>query len=300
MIPLTATHTDRAAGVMLGTACGDALGAGYEFGPPLDASTPVGMVGGGSFNWAPGEWTDDTSMAIVLLQEFAIDDDTVLDRVTARWADWASTAPDVGIQTRSILGSAASYSAADVATAAQQHLARTGRAGGNGSLMRTAPLALFYLDDAAGLADMARTVSDLTHPDPDAGDACVLWSLAIRHAVSPARSTCAASSPRSRHRDARCGHADWMTPSDCSPPTSIRTAGWCRRCREPGRPSTMAAGWSTRWSVRCAAVATPTRSRPSREGCSGRSGARRRFRRSGAASCTGGRGCVQTISCGSR
>ena len=32
---LTSAQTDRAAGVLLGTACGDALGAGYEFGPPL-------------------------------------------------------------------------------------------------------------------------------------------------------------------------------------------------------------------------------------------------------------------------
>ena len=182
-MPLTPAQHDRALGVMLGTACGDALGAGYEFGPPLDASTEVRMKGGGTFNWAPGEWTDDTSMAIVLLEEFLTRDDTVLDRVTARWAEWASTAPDVGVQTRSILSSAPTTSARDVAAAAQRHLELTGRAGGNGSLMRTAPLALFFLDDASALAEMARTVSDLTHPDPEAGDACVIWSLAIRHAV---------------------------------------------------------------------------------------------------------------------
>jgi len=60
---------------------------------------------------------------------------------------------------------------------------RTGRTAGNGSLMRTAPVALAYLNDRHGLIGAARTVSELTHHDPDAGDACVLWTVAIRHAV---------------------------------------------------------------------------------------------------------------------
>ena len=57
----------------------------------------------------------------------------------------------------------------------------TGRTAGNGSLMRTAPVALAYLDDEAALAEAARAVSELTHYDPEAGDACVLWCLAMRH-----------------------------------------------------------------------------------------------------------------------
>jgi protein-tyrosine phosphatase len=49
--------------------------------------------------------------------------------------------------------------------------------------MRTAPVALAYLDNEAGLVEAARAVSELTHWDPDAREACVLWCLAIRHAV---------------------------------------------------------------------------------------------------------------------
>ena len=49
--------------------------------------------------------------------------------------------------------------------------------------MRTAPVALAYLDDEAALVEAARAVSELTHYDPEAGDACVLWCLAIRHAI---------------------------------------------------------------------------------------------------------------------
>jgi ADP-ribosylglycohydrolase len=49
--------------------------------------------------------------------------------------------------------------------------------------MRTAPVALACLHDVDALVDAARRISDLTHAEPDAGDACVLWCLAIRHAV---------------------------------------------------------------------------------------------------------------------
>jgi hypothetical protein len=49
--------------------------------------------------------------------------------------------------------------------------------------MRTAPVALAYLDDEAALVQAARSVSELTHYDPEAGDACVLWCLALRHAI---------------------------------------------------------------------------------------------------------------------
>ena len=185
---LTSAQADRVAGVLLGTACGDALGAGYEFGPPLGGSRAVGMIGGGIFGWAPGEWTDDTSMAVAIAEVTAdggsLRDDAALDRIASRWADWARSARDVGVQTRSVLASAGSRpSAAMLAEAASAHHARTGKSGGNGSLMRTAPVALAFLHDPAGLDSAAHTVSALTHHDPGAGEACAVWCLAMRHAV---------------------------------------------------------------------------------------------------------------------
>lgn len=47
-VRLTAAQSDRAAGVLLAMAAGDALGAGYEFGPPRGPDVPVVMEGGGS------------------------------------------------------------------------------------------------------------------------------------------------------------------------------------------------------------------------------------------------------------
>src|SRR6185437_16391597 len=104
---LTTAQLDRACGVLLATAAGDALGAGYEFGPPLPADAPVAMNGGGSLGWAPGEWTDDTSMALVIAETAATGADLrtapAQDAIIARWADWAKDARDVGIQTGGIL-----------------------------------------------------------------------------------------------------------------------------------------------------------------------------------------------------
>ena len=82
---LTTAQLDRAVGVLLGTAAGDALGAAYEFGPPRGPELEVAMVGGGSFGWEPGEWTDDTSMAIAIAEVAAsgadLRDEKALDAI---------------------------------------------------------------------------------------------------------------------------------------------------------------------------------------------------------------------------
>lgn len=184
---LTPAQLDRAVGALLATAAGDALGAPYEFGPPRGPELEVAMTGGGV--WEPGEWTDDTAMAIAIAETasvgFDLRDEAALDAVVQRWREWMQTAKDVGIQTSQVLRAAASVGltarTAREASAALHN--RTGRTAGNGSLMRTAPVTLAYLDDEPGLVEAARTVSELTHFDPDAGDACVLWCLAIRHAI---------------------------------------------------------------------------------------------------------------------
>jgi ADP-ribosyl-[dinitrogen reductase] hydrolase len=228
---LTTTQLDRACGTLLGTAAGDALGAPYEFGPPRGNDLEVAMVGGGSFGWEPGEWTDDTSMAIAIAEVAATGADLrqeeALDTLTRRWHDWSKHAKDVGVQTRSVLSRAGrrgiSAQTARAESAAVHKL--TGRTAGNGSLMRTAPLALAYLDDETALVEAARAVSELTHYDPEAGDACVLWCCAIRHAILAGE------------LDARIGlqHIDsdrwglWATRLDvaeASEPSDFKNNGW--------------------------------------------------------------------------
>lgn len=179
---------DRAVGTLLGAAVGDALGAPYEFGVAVVGPEGPRMIGGGLGDFAPGEWTDDTSMTWAVLAVAASADlrsDEALTQIAGHFRAWLETGPaDIGNQTRAVLtqGGPDPTGAGLTAAAFDLH-SRTGRSGGNGSLMRTSPVALPYLDDPAGLVDAARRVSALTHYDPQALDACVLWSLAIRHAI---------------------------------------------------------------------------------------------------------------------
>lgn len=192
---LTESQLDRACGVLVATAAGDALGAGYEFGPPLDATVAVHMKGGGPFNFEPYEWTDDTSMAIVLAKailsarEVNGDFDLALSNAVKGWITWAATSKDVGIQTSTILHRTKNRiftgdNAASAAFSISEDFHRaSGRSAGNGSLMRTAPLALAYLHSEDELWDASAKFSALTHWELDAREACQLWTAAIRYAV---------------------------------------------------------------------------------------------------------------------
>lgn len=220
---LTSPQTDRAAGVLLGLACGDALGAPHEFKPVLPPETMLAMTGGGAFGWAPGEWTDDTSMAVPIARAVARGDDlrdpAVLDGIVDAWVEWSRTATDVGNQTRRVLsrvqtGPGSAGRAAEIAAA--DYALHDGR--GNGSLMRTAPVALRYLDDPAALVAAARAVSALTHPGDDSEEACVLWCLAIRHAMLTGSydvraGLTALASDRAAVWDARLDEAEALEPA---------------------------------------------------------------------------------------
>lgn len=186
---LATAQLDRACGVLLASAVGDALGAGYEFGSADYPGWPA-MIGGGLGGFAPGEWTDDTaqSMAVARVAATGADlrDPSALDDVAAGFAEWYADGPaDVGIQTSAVLRRAGrSASGRQMAEVARDVHAANGMSAGNGSLMRTAPVALAYLDrPASELVEAAAGVSALTHHDPLAGQGAALWCLMIRHAV---------------------------------------------------------------------------------------------------------------------
>ncbi|RKS06548.1 ADP-ribosylglycohydrolase [Nocardiopsis sp. Huas11] len=191
--PPPGTVGDRAAGVLLGAACGDALGVPYEFARRLaDDETPQ-MVGGGLGPYAPGEYSDDTQMAVCIAETLRDHDAPVSDKALRQTAEaflaWRREgATDIGNQTARVLGEAESARGTEgVAEAMVSAAARLFESGlpsaGNGSLMRTGPLALAYLDDPAGLAVAADRYSRLTHGDPLASEACVLWCEGVRRAV---------------------------------------------------------------------------------------------------------------------
>jgi ADP-ribosyl-[dinitrogen reductase] hydrolase len=63
---LDAGQVDRARGALLGLAVGDALGTTLEFSRRDTLPHHTEMTGGGPFRLRPGQWTDDTSMALAL------------------------------------------------------------------------------------------------------------------------------------------------------------------------------------------------------------------------------------------
>ena len=189
---LDSKQVDRAVGVLVGQAVGDALGVPYEFGSAPLVGEPQ-LLGGGLGGIAPGQWSDDTEMAVCIAQVAATGVDlrspAALDAVAAAFLRWYDDGPpDIGNQTRAVLGGTPREGGAAAMRAVSEQLhQRTGHTAGNGSLMRTGPVALAHLGDPPAIAEAARAVSELTHYDPVAGDACVLWCLAIDHAVRTGR-----------------------------------------------------------------------------------------------------------------
>jgi len=147
-------HRDnrKTSGVIIGSAVGDALGAPFEFGPPDQYTSkfphPVltghgEMIGGGTFGWDPGQFTDDTEMAIILGRNIVkhIDNIDNLDNYDAFLEDtfrhfkaWAERATDVGGTT------SAALSGDDWRTGAKNAHERNGFSASNGCVMRIAPV----------------------------------------------------------------------------------------------------------------------------------------------------------------
>lgn len=221
---------DRAAGVLLAQAVGDALGVPYEFGAPPPGDPE--MIGGGLGPYAPGEYSDDTQMTVCVARVAAtgahLADEDSLDAVADGFLGWlAGGASDVGNQTREVLGGVVPGpgSAARIRERARALHERTGRSAGNGALMRTAVVGLTSLRDREATADAARAVAALTHHDPLAAESCVLWTEAVRVAVLGGDPDPAAGLdllPASR-RDAWAG---WIAEATGAAPASFPNNGF--------------------------------------------------------------------------
>ena len=75
---------ERYRGSLLGLAAGDAVGTTLEFRPPGTFTPLADMVGGGPFDLEPGQWTDDTSMALCLAESLV--ECRRLRRRATRWS----------------------------------------------------------------------------------------------------------------------------------------------------------------------------------------------------------------------
>ena len=180
-------NEDRILGCLLGLAVGDALGTAVEF-QARDSFPPVtGMTGGGVFDLAPGQWTDDTSMALCiaasLIETGAYDPRDQLARFVRWYRDGylSSTGRcfDIGNQTRAALEEFE-------ATGEPYREAIGGMSSGNGSLMRLAPVAMAFCDDPDAAGRFSADSSRTTHPAVECVEACGAYGRLIAAAIEGA------------------------------------------------------------------------------------------------------------------
>ena len=175
---------DRARGVLLGLACGDALGRPVEFVSAPEISAEHGrldeMMGHGTWNQPAGTITDDTEQALCiarsLVEHQAFDPADVAERFVA----WYDSGPfDIG---RMTMRSLSRLKHGDTWDEAGQHVweqSREGQNAGNGSVMRCPPLAIPYATDRDRLAEVSRQSSQITHADPRCTEGCAILNLTV-------------------------------------------------------------------------------------------------------------------------
>lgn len=181
-------HTrDRFRGCLLGLACGDAVGTTVEF-RRRGAFPPVtDMTGGGPFGLRPGEWTDDTSMALCLASSLVdlgrFDPADQMARY-ARWyreGYWSSTGKcfDIGTTVAAAIHRFENHGEPLSGSTDP-------RSAGNGCIMRLAPVPMFYFPDRESGIEMSGESSRTTHGAAECIDSCRLLAAILFQALSGA------------------------------------------------------------------------------------------------------------------
>lgn len=182
--PQDAAIRDRLRGTLVGLAVGDALGAAVEFKWAGSFEPVTGYRGGGPHGLGPGEWTDDTSMALAVadsLSQFGWDLNDQAARYVAWWRRGQYSVNgrcfDIGITTRTALSRFEQTENARTSGDASEH------ASGNGSIMRLALVPMCYAglfpDRLEELIEKCRDSSLPTHASPQCLSACAYLGLVL-------------------------------------------------------------------------------------------------------------------------
>jgi ADP-ribosyl-[dinitrogen reductase] hydrolase len=176
---------DRFRGCLLGLAVGDAVGTTAEFKPRGSFPEITDLCGGGPFSLNPGEWTDDTSMALCLAESLihcaGCDPLDQMQRYCA-WQERGYMSSngrcfDIGITVSSALDrfrrSGDPYSGAT-----------DPRSAGNGSIMRLAPVPMAFHRHSDQLDQACIDSSRITHGASECLEACVLLGRMIQRALA--------------------------------------------------------------------------------------------------------------------
>jgi ADP-ribosyl-[dinitrogen reductase] hydrolase len=179
------TPQSRYRGCLLGLACGDAVGTAVEF-RERGAFEPItDMVGGGPFGLRPGQWTDDTSMALCLAESLlecnGFDPRDQMNRYVRWWREGYLSPTgecfDIGNTTATALQ--------DFLRTDNPYSGSTDpRSAGNGSLMRLAPVPMYFAPDRDAAVHHAGESSRTTHGADEAVDACRFYGAALAVALA--------------------------------------------------------------------------------------------------------------------
>ncbi len=167
------SRLERYRGALLGLAVGDAVGTTLEFRPPGSFSPIDDMVGGGPFHLLPGQWTDDTSMALCLaeslIEKKGFDPVDQLQRYVRWYREGYMSSTGQCFDIGNTVGRALHLfeqtgqpfgGSTDPSTA------------GNGSIMRLAPVPLFFAANPRQAVEMSGESSRTTHGAVETVDAC--------------------------------------------------------------------------------------------------------------------------------
>ncbi|MBO7744361.1 ADP-ribosylglycohydrolase family protein [Paenibacillus sp. MWE-103] len=176
---------NRIQGSLIGLAIGDAIGTTVEFQEAGTFPVVTDMMGGGVFDLPKGSWTDDTSMALCLAESLISKKQVdPLDQMQ-RYVKWYRTGYLSSTGTCFDIGNAT----AD----ALQRFERTGEpfsgsedaySAGNGSIMRLAPVPLYFAHDLNEAAKWSGISSRTTHSAKECVDACRLFGAMIAAAAN--------------------------------------------------------------------------------------------------------------------
>lgn len=179
-----AVDVSRYTGCLLGLACGDAVGTAVEFSSRGTFAPVKDMLGGGPFDLEPGQWTDDTSMALCLATSLVYRRGFDAGDQMNRYCNWRSVGYlssngrcfDIGMT---------------VAAALDRYLLSGNpwagdpnpNSAGNGALMRLASIPMFYCASASDTWHYSGESSRTTHGAQEAIECSRVFGLAVRNAL---------------------------------------------------------------------------------------------------------------------
>jgi ADP-ribosyl-[dinitrogen reductase] hydrolase len=181
---MTISSQSRFRGCLAVLAAGDAVDTTVEFKARGSFEPVTDMLGGGVFGLEPGQWTDDTSMALCLAESLiecqAFNAEDQMDRYV-RWSNegyLSSTGRcfDIGNTVSRALRNYSTYGNPNAGDDSEF-------SAGNGSIMRLAPIPMFYCYRDAELSQAAAASSITTHAARECVEACVLLSQMIVRAL---------------------------------------------------------------------------------------------------------------------